>query len=65
MPVDKAMPSLHAISPLDGRYAAKLKKIAPLLSEAGLIRARIRVESAWLLCLLGEEALGYTSQASL
>lgn len=49
--------ALNAISPLDGRYAAKLRQLAPLLSEAGLIRARIRVEAAWLLCLLGEPAI--------
>ena len=44
--------SWNAISPLDGRYAAKLTTLAPLVSESGLIQARLRVEAAWLLHLL-------------
>lgn len=44
--------SAFAISPLDGRYAGKLAALAPIVSEAGLIAERLRVEAAWLLHLL-------------
>ena len=40
-----------ALSPLDGRYAAKLAAVRELFSEAGLMRERVRVECAWLLAL--------------
>jgi len=40
---------LLALSPVDGRYAAAADPLRPLLSEAGLIRERIRVEALWLL----------------
>ena len=43
--------SLLALSPLDGRYAAKVEALRPLLSEYGLIRCRVEVEVAWLLAL--------------
>lgn len=41
--------ALNALSPVDGRYAAAAAGLRPLLSEAALIRERIRVEAAWLL----------------
>jgi adenylosuccinate lyase len=41
----------EALSPLDGRYAAKLEPVRHLFSEAGLMRARVRVECAWLIAL--------------
>jgi adenylosuccinate lyase len=41
----------EALSPLDGRYAAKLTAVRRLFSEAGLMRERVRVECAWLLAL--------------
>jgi adenylosuccinate lyase len=41
--------SLTALSPVDGRYRAATEALAGLLSEAGLIRERIRVEALWLL----------------
>ena len=44
---------LHALSPLDGRYAEKCADLAALFSEAALIRFRVRVEAAWFLQLLG------------
>ncbi len=47
---------LTALSPLDGRYAAKLDALRPLLSEFGLIRARIQVEVEWFIAL-GESSL--------
>lgn len=42
---------LTALSPLDGRYAAKNDALRNLFSEYGLIRQRLRVEVAWLLAL--------------
>jgi adenylosuccinate lyase len=42
---------LHALSPLDGRYAEKCADLAALFSEAALIRHRVRVEAAWFLQL--------------
>lgn len=47
---------LLALSPLDGRYAATLDPLRPLLSEYGLIKARVRVELRWLEAL-GDEPL--------
>src|SRR5579862_5951495 len=44
-------PATDALSPLDGRYAAKLAPVRYLFSEAGLMRERVRVECAWLLAL--------------
>jgi len=46
--------ALTALSPLDGRYAAKVAALATHFSEFGLIRARIRIEVAWLLALSEE-----------
>jgi adenylosuccinate lyase len=43
--------SLSALSPLDGRYAAKTDALRPLLSEAGFMHHRVKVEIAWLLAL--------------
>jgi adenylosuccinate lyase len=39
------------LSPLDGRYRAATAPLAAHLSEAGLNRARVRVEVEWLLAL--------------
>jgi adenylosuccinate lyase len=38
---------LHALSPLDGRYAEKCADLAALFSEAALVARRVRVEAAW------------------
>jgi len=52
------MPSnLTALSPLDGRYAAKVEPLRIHFSEFGLIRNRIRVEIAWLKALAAEIGL--------
>ena len=40
--------TLLALSPLDGRYAAKLERLRPLLSEFGLLRYRVLIEARWL-----------------
>ena len=45
---------LTAISPVDGRYAARVTALRALFSELGLIRQRVRVELAWLLQLAAE-----------
>jgi len=46
--------ALLALSPLDGRYAPKVAALRDHFSEFGLMRARVRVEIAWLLAL-GDE----------
>ena len=48
---------LTALSPLDGRYAAKVDALRDQFSEFALIRQRIRVELAWLLALADEPAI--------
>ena len=47
-------PALTALSPLDGRYATKVAPLARHFSEYGLVRARVRVEIAWLVALSEE-----------
>ncbi len=49
--------ALLALSPLDGRYAAKVSALRGHFSEFGLVRARVRVEIAWLLALADEPAI--------
>jgi adenylosuccinate lyase len=39
---------LNALSPLDGRYHAKVSSLNHAFSELGLIRLRVRVEVEWL-----------------
>jgi adenylosuccinate lyase len=48
---------LLALSPLDGRYAAKVDALRPVFSEYGLIHARVRVEVEWLLALAAEPGI--------
>ena len=43
--------ALTALSPLDGRYAAKVEALRAHFSEFGLFRNRIRVEIEWLKAL--------------
>jgi adenylosuccinate lyase len=43
--------SLTALSPLDGRYFAKLRALQPIFSEYGLMRYRLVVEIRWLQAL--------------
>ncbi len=42
---------IAALSPLDGRYAAKLAKLRPLMSEQGYMQRRVQVEVAWFIAL--------------
>ena len=46
--------SLTALSPLDGRYAAKVRPLQEHFSEFALIRERVAIEIEWLLALAGE-----------
>src|SRR5260370_38439823 len=46
-----ALAQVEALSPIDGRYRAATAPLRSLLSEAGLIRARVAVEAQWLLHL--------------
>ena len=43
--------TLTALSPVDGRYASRCAELRGIFSEAGLVRARVRVEVAWLQAL--------------
>ncbi len=46
-----SLSALSALSPLDGRYATKTDALRPLLSEAGFMHHRVKVEIAWLIAL--------------
>lgn len=46
-----SLSALTALSPLDGRYAAKLAPLRPLLSEFGLMHRRVQVEVEWFIAL--------------
>ncbi len=48
---------LLALSPLDGRYAAKVEPLRALFSEAGLMRRRVQAEVEWLIALSDEPAV--------
>lgn len=43
--------TLSALSPLDGRYAARTSRLRPILSEAGFMHHRVKVEIIWLRAL--------------
>ncbi|MEO8020980.1 adenylosuccinate lyase [Polaromonas sp.] len=43
--------TITALSPLDGRYAAKLAPLRPLMSELGYMHRRVQVEVAWFIAL--------------
>ncbi len=43
--------ALTALSPLDGRYAAKVAPLRALLSEFGLMHRRVQVEVEWFIAL--------------
>ncbi len=49
--LDTEPSALTALSPLDGRYAAKVAALRPLLSEFGLMHRRVEVEVAWFIAL--------------
>ena len=43
--------ALSALSPLDGRYAARVAALRPLMSEFGLMQRRVQVEIEWFIAL--------------
>ena len=48
------MTSLSAVSPIDGRYRSKTKKLSAYFSEEALIKYRIRVEVEYFIALYEE-----------
>ncbi|MBK7615235.1 MAG: adenylosuccinate lyase [Burkholderiales bacterium] len=60
------LPTITALSPLDGRYAAKVAALRPLLSEFGLMHRRVQVEVEWFIALsdAGLEGFAPLSEAS-
>ena len=46
-----ALSALTALSPLDGRYAAKVAALRPLMSEFALMHRRVQVEIEWFIAL--------------
>lgn len=48
----------QVLSPLDGRYRAFVSELGEYLSEAGLNRARVRVEVEWLIALTDRSLFG-------
>ena len=50
--------TLTALSPLDGRYAAKVENLRPIFSEYGLMQRRVLVEVRWLQALADEKPIG-------
>jgi adenylosuccinate lyase len=51
MQIAQELSPLNALSPLDGRYAAKANALRGTLSEAAFMAHRVEVEIAWLLGL--------------
>lgn len=49
--------TLTALSPIDGRYASKVDALRPIVSELGLMRARVEVELAWIKSLANHAAI--------
>jgi len=60
------LPTITALSPLDGRYAGKVAALRPLLSEYGLMHRRVQVEVEWFIALsdAGLEGFAPLSEAS-
>jgi adenylosuccinate lyase len=59
---------LNALSPLDGRYAAKTRALQDHFSEFALMRERVAIEVAWLIALARDDsftALAAFSPATL
>ena len=55
---------LTALSPVDGRYAAKTSDLRQYFSEYGLIKHRVLVEVRWLQALANEAAITEVPQFS-
>ena len=54
----------QVLSPLDGRYRAAVTELGEHLSEAGLNRARVRVEVEWLIALTDRGLFGSSPLAA-
>ena len=52
-----SLSELTAVSPVDGRYAARTVPLRDCFSEYALIRERVRVEIRWLLALADETGI--------
>jgi len=48
---------ITAISPIDGRYASKVKELTECFSEYALLKYRVKVEVLWLLELCAEAGI--------
>ncbi len=46
-----SLSTITALSPLDGRYAAKLSALRPIMSEHGYMHRRVQVEVTWFIAL--------------
>ena len=57
MPGSQDLTKLHALSPLDGRYARSVDALRVHFSESALIRYRLRIEIEWLKALAAEPAI--------
>ncbi|AUR51947.1 adenylosuccinate lyase [Aquella oligotrophica] len=55
------MSNIFAISPLDGRYADKVKSLNETVSEFGLIKYRVMVEIEWFKFLFSKPEFGLPS----
>jgi len=51
------IPTIKALSPVDGRYAEKVSDLRDIFSEYGLIRFRVLVEVRWLQSLADESSI--------
>ena len=56
---------LTALSPLDGRYAAKVAALRPIFSEMALMQRRVFVEIRWLQALAAEKGIAEVAPFSL
>ena len=56
--VQNDLSRLTAISPIDGRYGSRVSALAPIVSEYGLMRYRVRVEVAWFIHLAACPGVG-------
>lgn len=54
--------TLTAVSPLDGRYGDKTKKLRTIVSEYGLIFYRLKIEIEWLIILSKQDEMTEISQ---
>ena len=51
VPASGSPSTISALSPLDGRYAARLAPLRPFMSEQGYMHRRVQVEIAWFIAL--------------